>query len=380
MVITLPAALLLCVWWKDGRVSLADVGQAMPLFAVGTGIALFDLIHYSSRTDLALDYSWLERLLIACRALWFYALKLLWPDPLPVIYPHWDTSPGNPLNWLCLAGAAAVAATLWLLRSRIGRGPLAGALFFAVTLSPVLGLGNNSYMEFSLVADRYQYLAGVGLKAVLAGALVHALGKAGPRTLFAGRFAAVLLLALCAGLAMRHAMLFRNEISLFNHVISLNPTARGAYYNLGLALVAEGRTEEGLEAGRLALELDPDGDRAYGGIGWALLNLERHEEAEEYLRRAAEVNPTDKQALQNLAESLRAQGRFEAALPWYDAVIELDGRFGHAHAGRAIILGQLGRYGEARASFERALAAEPELEASLADLPVFRRAMRPENR
>ena len=120
-----------------------------------------------------LNYSLPERMLVASRALWFYAGKLAWPTDLAVIYPQWDISLGDPWAWLYLAGATALAATLWFMRHRVGRGPLAGALFFAVTLSPVLGFVNHGYMKYSFVADRFQYLAGIGVIAVLIGAAVH---------------------------------------------------------------------------------------------------------------------------------------------------------------------------------------------------------------
>jgi len=378
MVVTLPVALLLCVWWKHGRISMTDVGQAAPLFVVGFGIAVIDLIHYSAQTEgFDLGYSWIERLLIASRVLWFYSFKLFWPHPLPVMYELWDSGIGNPLNWLCLSGALAVVGALWLLRKRIGRGPLAGMLFFAITLSPVLGLNDNVFMEISFVADRYQYLASVGVKAVVAGGLtqllragVHfsverGLGRAGhPRILFAARLAMALPLVVCAGLAMRHATVFRDEVSLFGHVVSINPAGRGAYYSLGRALAVEGREEEGLEAMHRALDVNPDFEKTHGGIGWILLKLQRHEEAEEHLRMAVAINPVDRDALLNLAQSLRFQERFEEALHWYNAIIDLDDSDPRVHIGRAKALGRLERHGEALDGFERALAMEldPEME------------------
>ena len=89
-------------------------------------------------------------MLLASRALWFYACKLAWPTDLAVIYPRWDIGLGDAWAWLYLAGATALAATLWFMRHRVGRGPLAGALFFAVTLSPVLSFVNFSYMDLLL--------------------------------------------------------------------------------------------------------------------------------------------------------------------------------------------------------------------------------------
>jgi len=385
MVVTFPAALLLCVWWKHGRISMTDAIQVAPLFVVGFGIAAIDLVFFLSGTaGFDPGHSWLERLLIAGRALWFYALRLFWPYPLPVIYEHWDSSSGNPLNWLCLSGVVATVGTLWSLRNRIGRGPLAGVLFFAITLSPVLEFSNNVYIGLSFVADRYQYLASVGIKAVLAAGLAQLLGKAGrnPRILFAVRFAVVLPLVACVGLAMRHATVFRDNVSLFGHVVSTNPTEFEAYRLLAKALSVEGRGEEGLEVLRLALELKPDEGATHSSIGWILIGLQRHEEAEEHLQRAIEINPIDKVAMLNLAESLRLQGRFEEALHRYDILITQFNYFSHehhVHVAKAVALGELGRDDEARDSFERALVTNPELEAELSRVPVFRRVMNLEN-
>ena len=48
---------------------------------------------------------------------------------------------------------------------------------FALTLGPVLGFVDYGYMLSSFVADRFQYLAGIGVLAVLLGAAAHRVGK-----------------------------------------------------------------------------------------------------------------------------------------------------------------------------------------------------------
>ena len=165
VVVTLPVALLIWHWWQHGRVTRTDLLRLAPFFAVAAGITAADLSFYTSREALELGCSLPERVLIAARALWFYVGKLLWPTELAVIYPLWEIDTGNLLAWGYVAGATALAAVLWLGRRRLGRGPLAGALFFAVTLAPVLGFVDYGYMQFSFVADRFQYLAGIGVLA-----------------------------------------------------------------------------------------------------------------------------------------------------------------------------------------------------------------------
>ena len=124
---------------------------------------------------MSFDYSLVERSLIASRALWFYAGKLLWPTNLSVIYPRWDIHVADPLAWGYLVAAVALVISLWHFRSQFGRGPLVGALFFAFTLSPVLGFVNYGYMEYAFVADRFQYLAGIGFIAVVIGSAAYSI-------------------------------------------------------------------------------------------------------------------------------------------------------------------------------------------------------------
>ena len=90
IVVTLPAALLIGHWWKQGRVSSTDLVRLVPFFAVGLVITVGDLSFARSVAPISFDFSLTERTLLAARALWFYVGKLRWPTNLSVIYPRWD--------------------------------------------------------------------------------------------------------------------------------------------------------------------------------------------------------------------------------------------------------------------------------------------------
>ena len=365
--VTLPAALLIVQWWKEGRITVRDLRRVAPFFLVALLITAVDLSSIGSRHSL-LDYSLPERMLVASRALWFYAGKLVWPTDLAVIYPRWDISLGDAWAWLYLAGATALAATLWFMRHRIGRGPLAGALFFAVTLSPVLGFVNFGYMEYSFVADRFQYLAGIGVMAVLIGTAVHGAGRLSGRLKSGATGLMVVVLALLGTMTWRQAGIYRDKVTFFSHIVSLNPKARNAHIYLSSALTRAGRLEEALAAARIAVEKRPDHADTYATLGALLISTERFIEAEEILGRALEIDPSHKENRHNIAEMLRVQSRYEEALEAYRAVIEIDPEHARAHAYMGDVLVRLHRYADAVESLNKALTlikAAPSLRPNL---------------
>lgn len=361
IVVTLPAALLIVQWWRRGRILASDLRRLAPFALVAVVITLADLAYYAGQAPFSLDYSFLERTLLASRALWSYALKLLWPSPLPVIYPLWEVTATDLLGWAALFAALSVAAALWFARERIGRGPLAGAALFAVTLSPVLGFVDNVYMEFAFVADRYQYLASIGLTTALAAAGAAFASRRPGAVLVGSRWLAGGILAALSLLTWRQAGIYRDEITFFSHIVAANPEAHGAHGNLTIALLDAGRPEEALVSGRAALEREPDDVDHLNNLGLANLRLERLPEAAEYFERGRASDPGALQPAQNLAEVRRKQGRYEEAVEIYGEVLEKDGDFALAQAGMGETLFHLGRYEESLTALERALALDPEL-------------------
>ena len=361
VVVTLPVALLILHWWRYRRVTPLDLLHLAPFAAVGLAITLGDLAFYTSREPLELAYSLPERALIAARALWFYAGKLVWPANLAVIYPLWTIDTGDLRAWAYLVGAAALAAALWLARGRIGRGPLAGALFFAVTLAPVLGFVDYGYMQFSFVADRFQYLAGIGVLAVIVGAAAHGAARL-PHVHRVGATAlAVIVVVVLGSLSWRQAGIYRDEVTLFGHVVAHNPAARDAHLNLGKALIDAGRLEEALAASRVAVAQRPDSADAHSNLGLALMNLEHFDAADDALRSARELDPKHKSSLQNTAELLRRRQRYEESVEAYRAVLARDGTYALAYAGMGDALFHLERYDEAIQALSAAVEIQPGL-------------------
>ena len=412
IVVTLPAALLIVQWWKEGRITGKDLQRLAPFFLVALLITVGDLYSYSLGRH-NFDYSWPERVLIASRALWFYAGKLVWPASLSVIYPLWNIKLGDPWAWLYLAAAMVLAATLWFMRHRIGRGPLAGALFFAVTLAPALGFVDYGYMQYSLAADRFQYLAGIGVMAVIIGAAVHGASRLSGGLKMTATGLLMVLLAILGATTWRQAGIYRDDLTYFSHIVSLNFMARNAHLNLSKALMKAGRLEEALATARIYLKKRPDEAHSYTWVGEILANLKRMDEAEEsfcraleidpsrkmeirslaflgrmswqweqieaaekYLRRALELDPRHREALEYLAASCLSRKRYQEALDLYRKLSEVDPDNATTHNNIAGLLHHLGQSEAAVRSFQRALSLDPTHEEARIGLEEARKTLR----
>ena len=360
IVITLPVALLLWHWWQRGRVTSADLLRLMPFGIVGLIITVGDLSFYQSREALSLGYSLTERVLIAAHALWFYAGKLLWPSELAVVYPRWDVRVADPLAWGYVIAAAALAAALWCFRHQVGCGPLAGVLFFVITLSPVLGFVDYGYMQFAFVADRFQYLAGIGVMAVVIGAVTYGVRRLSDWWQKGAWVVAAVVIVVLGLLTWRQANIWRDDETLNRHIIALNPQARDAHLNLGDALYKQGRYAEALDVTRIAVKQRPEHFQAHFNLGATLDVLGRFEEAETHLRRAIALNPQAQDAYLNLSKVLYEQGRYAEALEATRVAIEQAPDFFEAHFNLGAILNMLGRFEEAETYLRRAIALNPQ--------------------
>src|SRR5215470_2923886 len=173
------------------------------------------------------------RAALSLYALAFYLGKTLWPAHLSPLYEL--TLPVRPLEARFVLGAlgvVAVTATVLLFRRR-WPALLAAWLAFALTLLPVLGVAHNGYQ---LAADRYTYLASLGL-ALLAGGVVARWGRSA---------LAVSVLGLAALLAVTWMQIpvWRSDETLWRHAVTLDPGSGVARSNLGAALTAERRYVE----------------------------------------------------------------------------------------------------------------------------------------
>ncbi len=307
---SLPAAILLVVWWKRGRITWRDIRPLVPMFVVG--LILSSITSHLEHTFVGArgpDFEWsaVDRLLIAGHAVCFYALKLVWPYPLMFMYPRWDLHADRTAQFAYPAVAAVVVIGFWIARRWVGRGPLVAVLFFVGTLVPALGFVNVYPMRYSFVADHFQYLASIGV-IVLCVVCLHRLVVVVkiPPAVRQG-LAAVILLPL-AGLTWRQQHIYKDAKTLWLDTIRQNETCWMAHVNLASAYKAEKQLDAALLQTKRAMELAPhEADTNYD-YGIALALRARWPEAIAQFRRAIACDPQCAPAWSDLARTLWEHG------------------------------------------------------------------------
>jgi protein O-mannosyl-transferase len=343
---TLPAALLLILWLKKKRIDWRSLAQIAPFVVLGIGMGLVTLWwerYHQGTLGEAFGIGLPERFLVASRALWFYAGKLLWPANLVFSYPRWSVSAVNPIDYIWLLVTAAGATLIYLARHRLGRGPEVAALYFAATLAPVLGFIMLYTFRYSFVADHYQYLASIGPLALVAAGITRAFDRAGKkRWLLEGALCAVLL-ALLGLLSWRQSAMYSDWDTLWATTVSRNPNSWMAHNNRAIGLARKGAFPEAITHFEKALELNPNHGEAHYNLANALLQVDREEEAIAHYERALQINPRHARAHYNLAIVLVHQQRPEEAIVHFNKVLEINPTDAAAHEKLANVLRQLGR-------------------------------------
>jgi tetratricopeptide (TPR) repeat protein len=370
----LPAVVLLIYWWKRGRIRLADVLPLVVWCAMAVPMGL--LTAHLERVQVGAvgedwSFTFVDRCLIAGRVVWFYVGKLLWPHPLIFFYRRWSVDAAAAWQYLFPAGVLVAIAVLWLLRRRIGRGPLVAWLIFLGALFPASGFFDVFPMRYSFVADHFQYHACMALIALFAVTLTTVLRRVVPVPR-ARRVASVigtsLLLAVLGALTWRRCATYENLESLWRDTIAKNPTAWAAYNNLGNVLRHRHRPHEAVGLFERSLELRPRQIEAPINLASTLIELGHLGAALPYARQAYELAPRYALANYQLGYTLGRLNRPAEAIPYLQKAIATQPDRADWRSDYGNVLLQAGRIEEAVAQYKKALELDPDLTAAMINL------------
>ena len=392
---SLPAALLLLIWWYRGHIKWREVAFLIPFFCLGAmagSTTIWMERHVVGAQGVAWNFSWIERCLIAGRAVIFYLWKLLWPAELIFNYPRWNVSSTNGLHYLFPLFVVAIIVALWVMRRRWGRGPLVGILFFVGTLFPALGFIDVYPFRYAYVADHFQYHASIGIFVTIAAGSVCFLRRftTFPQYVFGG-----LLVVGLTAVTFHQSKDFTNLEILWRRTLDKNPQSSLAHNNLGVmlfergahseaiahyqaavrsdsdnseawnnllaAFIQMGQAREAVEFGLNALRVDPENANAHYNLGIAYAQMSRTDQAIHHYRESIRINPSLEQAHFNLALLLERTGMVKEAVDHFKRLITMNPHHARAQAELGVALGRLGNYPASEAILQKAIQMTPEV-------------------
>lgn len=335
----LPPALLVILWWKRRRPRLMEVLSLAPFFAMSLFFGLLTIWMEKTHVgaggaDFALGAA--RRLLLAARAMEFYAGKILWPEGFVFIYPRDIPDPSRLASWLPLVGILAILAAFRVLKERIGRGPLAAVLIFALALFPALGFFDVYPFRFSFVADHFQYLAGPCVMGLFAAAFATGFGRLGERIgpRAAQRLSVASMAAVLAFLGISSLVLARSydgQERLWTDTLQKNPEAWIAHNNIGVIRYGQGRFEEAARHFNEVIGLKPDYAETRANLGALHYGKGDLKTAEALFLEALALDPGLSTAHLNLAELYEKTGKTGLAVKHWSLALASDKRLAPAY-------------------------------------------------
>jgi tetratricopeptide (TPR) repeat protein len=359
MLVTLPFTLLLLDVWPLRRTSKgvgALLVEKIPLFvlsfaaSVGTYLAQ----RAEGATELGERHSLAFRLANAAVSCATYVWKTIWPAGLYPQYPYAEE--GHPAWKVALCAAVVVALTALLVAPFRKRPWLAiGWLWFLGTLVPVIGIVQVGEQA---MADRFTYVPMIGLAIAIAFGAAELAANSEP-VRRAARVLAPAVLLVWAGLSWRQIGFWKDDATLFGHVVEVMPTHHIAHGALGNAAFAANRYDVAIREYMEARRLNPGYAQWAANLGVVLNRVGKTEEARQQFEAALAIDPRHKDAHHNLGLLLAGQGKLDEAVAQFEASLARDPDQYMVFYNMGVARKLQGRRAEAIAAFERSLDLAP---------------------
>ncbi len=329
--VTMPFMLLLLDFWPLRRIRLPSSRQfatwvqcflrlakeKLPLFVLTVVSSVLTVIGQKKVGALA-PVPFLLRLSNMLMAYPMYIRKTLLPSRLAVFYPYRTELS----SWQVAGAALLLLGITWVVWAGAKKYPylLFGWLWWLIVPLPMIGLIQAGQQAF---ADRFTYLAGIGL-AVIAACGIADLAAGLQISKLAPALVAVCVVGMLAVRSNVQVGYWTNNFTLYEHALSVTSNNYLAHYNLAYALEESGKTKEAIPHYAEAVRIEPNLVQGYYSLGKALYSQGDIQGSEANLRLALNYKPKFAEAHYSLGLVLLRERKTGEAISHLSEALRLD--------------------------------------------------------
>jgi tetratricopeptide (TPR) repeat protein len=343
-------------WIQRSVRALTVTAPYLALFAVYMGARVIALQGFQNPKE---SHTFAAMFLTWPRVLWFYIQHLIWPTRLSPFYTvdfctHLDVRcfllPAIPV---VIAGAG-----LWYWARRSPRAAVA-TIWLVVPILPVLNL--RTFVQGSIVHDRYLYLPSFGFGMLLALGLRHL--RLGERRIL-GQPIVQLVLAGVTGLAMSVGVVkatacYANEAKFFTYVTSMSPEGHSSKMDLAGLLGEQGHVDEAIQLYKEVYPTEQNSWNVNYNLGYAYYLTGDLPDADRYLSRAVQIDPNEPEGHFYLGLTKLKMGDVNSAAANVQRAIIIRPDAEHYHFAFGVILKLQGNLPGALSEFYQEMELDP---------------------
>lgn len=342
LALTLPLTFLVLDYWIKREQNRRTYLEKVPFFAISIIFGALTLVtrQHAGPLDQPADFSILDRGLMVCHTVLFYWKMLIAPNGQSIWYPfeqvngHWD--------WTYYASPVLLAAILFgAWRSRLKMPVLwFGILFYLSNI--IFSLPWVTFGSFELCADRYNYLACLGIFAIMTALPTYFKDK---KPVWESRIWAILFGLGALWLFGSGARIgkWKNTITLVESALATTGDNFGkAYLWRGTTLADEGKGDPALQDLNKAIDKNPMLYEAYKYRGNIMGVRKNYEQSIFDLSKYIAQFPDAAPEIYNRGLSFVNLGNDKAALADFNHCLDIDPDFTRAYRARGNTLLKLG--------------------------------------
>ncbi len=384
MLVTMPVVLLLLDYWPFQRLQFSlftgtEVSGTDNINSVRAGKLLSEKIPflvlsvlssivtiYAQRSGDAIvpleHVSIMDRIGNALQSYILYLKNMVLPFDLSVFYQL------TPVEaWKAWCALLLLSVMLFLAFKNRNTCPymLSGALWYLITLLPVIGL---IQVGSQAMADRYTYIPSIGLFVIASwgGADLATRFPKLRMAVIAVGVASVLLYAIGACIQLSY---WKDNVTLFSHALAVTHEESSlAHARMGLAYFAEGRPDLAVGEYEEGLRIDPEATSIHLRLGIALDRLGKTAEAVDHFKAELRVRPHLAAGHYDLALALQKIGKLPEAIAEYKETLAIEPDDPACHDSLGLALLQQGNFDEAIQHFSEALRLNPNFKQAASNL------------